>query len=217
MTQHPIRRALRNGVAGLVALAGLVFGIPALVVWHQAASRTWSVDTVPSRDVALVFGAAMWGKTPSPYLQKRLNVAAALYKAGKTRVIIVSGSRSTGYSEPDGMKTALVAAGVPASRIVTDYGGVDTYSSCLRARDVFGVTSLIAVTQSYHLPRAVATCALLGIDTVGVGDNATAQNWNLVRYKAREVAGDAKLMLDLATRRGVPDDEPSDAVQVALR
>ena len=216
MAKHPVRRALGVGVTGLALVAALVLGVPAGVVWLRSRSLIYPLDQVPSRDVTLVFGAAMWGTGPSPYLQKRLDLAAALYKAGKTKVIIVSGSRDYGYNEPDGMRSALISAGVPAARIVTDYGGDDTYSSCLRARDVYGVTSLIAVTQTYHLHRAVATCAMLGLDVVGVGDDTVAHNWRWFKNVAREAGANVKLLADLAAHRSDQDLTPSDAVQVAL-
>jgi len=216
MIPHPLRRVFVSLIATLAVLAGLVVGVPALVVWEQSHSRIYSIDAVPARDVTLVMGAAMWGSGPSPYLQKRLDVAAALYKAGKTKVIIVSGTRDGGYSEPDGMKKALIAAGIPSSQIIPDYGGNDTFSSCTRARDVFGVTSLIVVSQSYHLPRAVTTCQMLGVDSVGVGDDTVAHDWLYWGYRARELAGNVKLMYDVVTHRSVAYEAPSDAVQQAL-
>lgn len=216
MRKHPVRRALVSLALTLAVLAGLVFGAPAAVVWSKSHTRIFPVDAVPARDVTLVMGAAMWGKAPSPYLQKRLDVAVALYEAGKTKVFIVSGTLDGGYNEPDGMKSALVAAGVPASRVVPDYGGGDTYSSCIRARDVFGVTSLIVVSQTYHLPRSIASCRLLGVDAVGVGDDTIAHDLLYRQYQARELAGNVKLLYDVATGRTVPEEAPSDAVRVAL-
>ena len=204
MIRHPVRRVFVSLVVVLAVLVCLVGGVPSLIVWVKSHSRIHTVDDVPARDVTLVMGAAMWGSGPSPYLQKRLDVAAAPYKAGKTSTIIVSGTRDGGYSEPDGMMKALVAEGVPASQIVPDYGGNDTYSSCARARDVFGATSLIVVSQTYHLPRAIATCEMLGIDAVGVGDDTVTHDWLYWGYRAREVAGNVKLMYDVITHRTVP-------------
>jgi len=203
-------------MVGLLILVGMVLGGSSFVAWKMSNSSIYTVDSVPSKDVTLVFGAAMWGKSPSPYLQYRLDVAAALYKAGKTKVIIVSGTRDGGYNEPDGMKKALVAQGVPAARIVPDYGGVDTYSSCLRARDVFGVRSLIAVTQSYHLPRAVTSCQMLLIDAVGVGDDTVAHDARFRQYQVREIFGNVKMIYDFVTKKKITDEAPSDAVQKAL-
>ena len=40
------------------------------------------------------------------------------------------------------------------------------YDSCVRAQRIFNVSELIVVTQSYHLPRAVATCRRLGVRVI---------------------------------------------------
>ena len=189
---------------------------PKIFTWAKSHTYIYTTTTIPARDVTLVFGAAMWGDVPSPYLQSRLDLAADWYKAGKTKVIIVSGSNIDGDDEPDGMKAALLQEGIPASQIVLDFGGLDTYSSCIRARDVYGVQSITLVTQSYHLPRALATCRGLGLDAVGIGDDTQERNLKYYKYQVREVLADAKMMLDLATHRRLADATPSDDVTLAL-
>ena len=74
------------------------------------------------------------------------------------------------YNETDGMRDYLIEKGVPAAKVVGDYAGFDTYDSCVRARRIFGVSRAIVVTQTYHLPRALATCRAIGLDAWGVGD-----------------------------------------------
>ena len=90
-------------------------------------------------------------------------------------MVLVSGDNmAPEYNEPDAMRGYLIDAGVPAEDVVADYAGFDTYDSCARAKRIFGVSELIMVTQSYHLPRAVATCRALGVDATGVGDDTPA-------------------------------------------
>lgn len=58
------------------------------------------------------------------------------------------------------------------------------------------------VTQSYHLPRAVATCLRLGLDVVGVGDD-TARQWPRP-WRAgtlRDQVACVKTVFDLVSRR----------------
>jgi len=203
-------------IVGVIVVVGLALGVPKVVAWAQSRDYRYSTSTVPMMDVTLVLGAMMWPTGPSPYLQSRIDLAAKLYKTGKTKVIIVSGSSDPVDDEPAGMKAALVEAGVPADRIVTDDGGIDTYSSCIRARDVYGVHSLIVITQSYHLPRAVATCRMLGIDAVGVGDDTPAHDFRWYKYQVRETLADVKMVLDVVTGRQVPYEAPNDDVQKAL-
>jgi len=68
------------------------------------------------------------------------------------------------------MMTHLVAQGIPASQVIRDYAGFDTYDSCVRAKIIFGVTRALVVTQEFHLPRAVFLCRQAGIAADGVAD-----------------------------------------------
>ncbi|MDR1355685.1 MAG: YdcF family protein [Propionibacteriaceae bacterium] len=200
----------------VVGVTLLALGVSWLIVRGLSSERIETVESVPARQVTLVLGAAMWDDGPSPYLQARLASAAALYHAGKTEVIIVSGTEDGGYSEPAGMKTWLESVGVPSGRIIMDKGGDDTYSSCARARDVYGVRSLIVVTQDYHLPRAVAVCKLLNIDVLGVPETERSHNLEYRRYQARELLANVKMLFDVVTGRTVNSDGEHDALPQAL-
>ena len=100
------------------------------------------------------------------------------------------------------MRNYLIKAGVPAERVIADPGGFDTYQSCLRAKKIYGLSRLLMVTQSYHLPRAVATCRALGIDAIGVGDDSARQyrvSW--LRGAIWDQLACVKTIADLGTGR----------------
>lgn len=184
-------------VTVLVAL--VAFLAPSLWVMAVATPHTHSVADAPTAPTVLVLGAAVWNGEPSPFLAGRLDVAAALVKAGRASQVIVSGDgRVDNYNEPKAMKKYLVAKGIPAAAIVMDPAGNDTFASCQRARDVYGVKKLIIATQDYHLPRAITACRMLGLDASGVGDT-TARNWSDTWWwgVAREVPANWKLIIDL--------------------
>jgi vancomycin permeability regulator SanA len=169
-----------------------------------AAGHLYSETEVPAAPVALVLGARVYPDgTPSPFLAARLDVAHRLYQAGKVGVIVVSGDNmAKEYNEPEAMRTYLVNAGMPADKVVADYAGFDTYDSCARALRIFGVEQLIVVTQSYHLPRAVATCRALGVDATGVGDDSARQHARSWRKGViRDQLACVKTVIDLITRR----------------
>ncbi|MFD1050240.1 ElyC/SanA/YdcF family protein [Kibdelosporangium lantanae] len=63
---------------------------------------------------------------------------------------------------------------------------MDTYDTCARAVQVFGVRRALLVTQSYHLPRAVALCRSLGMDADGVAAPCDCNVFSLVKNRARE-------------------------------
>ena len=88
---------------------------------------------------------------------------------GRATVVLVSGDGGgASGDEPAVMTTYLAERGVDRRRVVADPFGLDTYDSCARAREVYGVERALIVTQSYHLSRAVTLCRHLGLDVDGV-------------------------------------------------
>jgi vancomycin permeability regulator SanA len=206
-------------------LAALVIVALAIVlgpwVWVSAASRghVHTVGSAPEAPVALVLGAGLNPDgTPSPFLAGRLEVARQLHESGRASVLLVSGdNRVANYDEPTAMRDWLVGRGVPASDIVLDFAGRDTYDSCVRATRIFGVDRALVVSQGYHLPRAVTTCRAVGLDADGVGD------WTAQRYagvwaagERREMLAAVKAVIDVVTGRDPVLGAPETSVQDAL-
>jgi vancomycin permeability regulator SanA len=158
-------------LAGIFSVvAGLALVVPVALVQSAGAVRVYDeVEAVQYAPVAIVFGAAVRhdGK-PSTILADRVAAAVDLYKAGKVRRILMTGDNSSlHYNEASAMKRLAVELGVPADRVNLDYAGFRTYDSVYRAREVFGVTDAILVTQGYHLPRALFLARSIGIDAAG--------------------------------------------------
>ncbi|MEV4823440.1 ElyC/SanA/YdcF family protein [Micromonospora sp. NPDC049274] len=198
-----VRRTSLALVAGAVLLAG---GTVASVAWvrNAAEGHLYGEADVPDAPVALVLGTQVDPDgTPSPFLAARLEVARRLFERGKVAAILVSGDNmNADYNEPAAMLRWLVDRGVPARKVVLDYAGFDTYDSCARAERIFGVTRATVVTQSFHLPRAVALCRRLGIDANGVGDETAkryARTWRV--SAARENGACLKAALDVLSGR----------------
>jgi vancomycin permeability regulator SanA len=199
---EPVRRGLpvALAVSGVLGLLSVVVGGSVLFVRRTAAGRILPAAAVPPAPAALVLGAQVHPDgTPSAFLAARLDVARQLYQAGKVKAILVSGaSMAEEYDEPQAMRSYLIAAGIPDTQVMIDDAGIDTYSSCVRARDVLGFSDLIVVTQSYHLPRAVATCLRVGINAYGVGDDSARQYARSWRSGAiRDQLACVKTVLDL--------------------
>ncbi|MEV7418398.1 ElyC/SanA/YdcF family protein [Streptomyces sp. NPDC089919] len=172
--------------------------LPATWTRVAAADRLRSTATAPAADVAVVFGAGLWRGRPTPYLARRLEAAAELYRTGRVRAVLVTGDNSrVEYDEPDAMRTYLKGQGVPDARIVSDYAGFDTWDSCVRARRIFDVKRAVLVSQSFHIHRAVALCGAAGIDAYGVGvDDQHDATWYY--GGVREVFAAGKAALDAA-------------------
>lgn len=150
----------------------------------------------PRAEVALIPGAAVFPNgTLSPIFMDRADSAIDLYTAGKVLKILVSGDNSTvSHNEVNPVRLYLLSKGVPDQDIFLDHAGFDTYSSMYRARDIFGVSSVLITTQSFHLPRAVFIARALGLKAYGV--NADVGHM-LFRNYVREVFADEKAVLDL--------------------
>jgi vancomycin permeability regulator SanA len=190
------------GALGLSALAAI--GGSVAVIRRTAAGHLYAASQVPAAPVALVLGAQVYPDgTPSPFLAARLDLAKQLYDAGRVRAILVSGDNmAREYDEPAAMRAYLIKAGVPSTQVIADYAGFDTYDSCVRAKKIFGVDELIIVTQGYHLPRAVATCLLVGVKANGVGDYTVRRLLGPWRSGAiRDQVASVKTMIDLLTDR----------------
>jgi vancomycin permeability regulator SanA len=179
----------------------LAGGVRILVTQSTAQRRFTSVADVPSRPVALVFGAGILPDgSLSPMLADRVDAAVALYRSKKVAKLLFSGDNSRpDYNEVGSMERYAVEHGVPQSDITLDFAGFDTYDSCYRARAIFGVTSAVLVTQRYHLPRAVYDCSKLGIDAVGVGtpDWGAYDIGTMTAYEVRETVADVKSAWDV--------------------
>ncbi|MFD5427436.1 vancomycin high temperature exclusion protein [Streptomyces sp. NPDC127084] len=191
------RRGQRRAVQGV--MLGCVLALAPATWMHAAAdSRVRTVADVPARDVAVVFGAGLWKGRPTPYLAHRLDTAAELYRTGKVKVVLVTGDNSrVEYDEPDAMRAYLAERGVPDGRIVSDYAGFDTWDSCVRAKEIFGVHRAVLVTQGFHIERAVALCGAAGVESYGVG---VAEPLDATWYygETRELFAAGKAALDAA-------------------
>lgn len=203
-----------GGAGALVSVAVSVAGVRALAAGHLHPE-----PVAPVAPVGLVLGAQVYPDgTPSSFLAGRLEVARRLLQAGRVEVLLLSGDHAAPeYDEPTAMRDFLLDAGVPADRMVLDPYGLDTYDSCVRAREVYGVQQLLVITSRYHLPRAVGTARALGLDAEGVGDESirrTSPAW--VKGVLREQLACVKTVRDLVVRRTPVHSPPSAAVRRAL-
>ncbi len=196
---RPIRLLAATAGLGFAALAGCIAWVRVPV-----RGRIVSEHNAPQVPVALVLGAQVYPSGwPSAFLRARLDLGKRLYDAGRVQRILVSGAcDAPEYDEPKAMRAYLIRAGVPAADIMVDAHGVDTYDSCVRARDVFGLDEVVLVSQSYHLPRAVGTARRLGLRAYGVGDESVrARREPWISGSIRDRLACVKAVRDLLSHR----------------
>lgn len=216
-----VRRAL--GVLAVSGLVAVITGIGAMAwsatrVATASQGRIHTVDDVPATPIAMVLGARAHPDRPSAFLAARLDVTLDLWERGLIRAVLVSGANSAAaHHQTTVMRDYLEQRGIPAEKIVEDPAGWDTYDSCVRARDVFGVEEMVVVSQGYHVPRALMICEAVGVRAVGVGDEASKQRfpWAYGRGELREQAANLKMEWDLATGRAPQQDPYDPSLRVA--
>ena len=195
-----VRRLLRIAAV----LGGLALGVPAACyLWISLSSRPYLHDdlaSVPAREAALVLGTSKYlpGGRINLFYQYRIDAAAALYHAGKVRYFIVSGdNRSHYYNEPAQMRADLVKAGIPASHIQPDYAGLRTLDSILRAREIFGQSDYLIVSQPFHNARAVFLARHHGQTPIAYNAADPAATQRSMKVYIREIGARVKAVWDL--------------------
>jgi SanA protein len=208
------RTSSKRIAAQIIAVCSLVLSLALLfpfawqswVNWRYE-DRLYTVETVPQRQVAIVFGARVYGTTYlSAMLRDRVDTAVELYHAGKVEKLLLTGDNSTAdYNEPGAMMAHAIAKGVDPADIQPDYGGRRTYDSCYRAGHVFQVTDAVLVTQAFHLPRALLLCSSLGLDSVGVSaDRRQYDPRSIAWSEMREVPALLVALTDLVRQTPPP-------------
>jgi len=150
---------------------GLIFGSEWRIAAVAEGRCVNEVNALPEMPVALVLGtsARLADGRANLFFLPRMEAAAALFKAGKVKALIVSGDNGTqGYDEPTEMKRVLVQMGVPEAKIVCDYAGFRTVDSVVRAKEVFGQQRVIFVSQRFHNARAIYLAQAYGIEAWGL-------------------------------------------------
>lgn len=214
---EPVRRHGRARATRLLAVAGilvvvLVVLLPRLATWGLArghvAQGPRQLERMPSgeRRAAIVLGAGLRDKEPTPLLRDRIDSAVALLRLDRVDLLLMSGDNTTPYyDEPSAMRRAAIAAGAPVELVAVDYAGRRTWDTCVRARRLFGIRSAVVVTSAFHVDRAVVTCRAAGIEVVGLSvDDSGYPRSARARWRARELAAAGRALLDVFVIRPSP-------------
>ena len=144
-------------------------------------------SSLKNMDCILILGAGIWGDSPSPMLQERLDEGIKLYNEGVAPKIIMSGDHGReGYDEVNIMKEYAINKGIPSEDIFMDHAGFSTYESIYRAKEIFDADNIVIVTQEYHLYRALYIADKLDINAYGINSDPRQYSGQLFR-EIREV------------------------------
>lgn len=180
-------------VSGALTLVGIDRRIDTVA----SSLRRTPQDVAPAQ-VALVLGAYVDPNgTPCAVLQDRLDQAYDLYRAEKVEKFLLSGDHGRpDYDEVNAMRIYLQKRGVPKEDLYLDHAGFDTYDSLYRAKHIFQVESVIVVTQSFHLNRALYIGNSLKLDIQGVASDRR-QISKIRSLKTREYLANVKAIWEV--------------------
>lgn len=185
----------------LLLVAGILF-----IVWANYSIKkdsdpyiSYKPSNIPKTKTALLLGTSksLNNGFPNAYFYNRIYAVVELYKTGKIQYIIVSGDNSRkDYNEPEDMQLALMEHGIPRDRIFLDFAGFRTLDSVVRAKDIFGQTKLIIVSQKFHNERAVFLARQNGMEAYGY-NAADVNKYAGFKTNMREYLAKAKAYWDL--------------------
>lgn len=156
------------------------------------------VAQVPEQPIALLLGTAKYYQgLPNLYYEYRIRAAVELFESGKVRAILVSGDNSEkNYNEPQEMKDDLIARGIPDEYITLDYAGFRTLDSIVRAKAIFGQSSLIVISQEFHCQRAIFIANNSGMTAFGYVAETVPLRWGF-KVRSREILARFVAFLDV--------------------
>ena len=178
----------------LVVLLALVAVVNRAVVWEASRSEIYDcnkeINIDKKYDCILVLGAGVRADgTPSHMLEDRLRGAVALYEAGVSDVLLLSGDNSgEDYDEVSAMVKYCLEHGVPESAIVRDDIGFSTSESVYNTVRTLGYRDILVVTQEYHLYRAMYMVKRMGADADGFATDYRAYSMQIKRDVREYVA-----------------------------
>jgi SanA protein len=192
------------GLAGLTILFISYTNITA--IWASRGRLHDDVASLPVMKVGLVLGTTdRVNGQENPFFRYRIDAAEKVWKARKIKILIVSGDNlRANYNEPEKMKQALVERGIPAASIVSDPRGLRTLDSVVRAKEIYGTSSLLIISQRFQNQRAIYLAQANGIDARGFNAQDVQPHIGL-KTSIREIGARVKMWLDvhfLDTRPG---------------
>lgn len=208
-----LKRSLLLALLVCTSFVGVVVYANLTAVWASRGRLFDNADDMPLAPVGLVFGTTdKVNGRENLYFRYRIDAADKLWKAGKLERIIVSGSKEPYYNEPQKMKNALVARGIPADRIDCDYEGQRTLDSVIRAKELFNADPVVFISQQFQNERAIYLAQAHGINAIGFN----ARDVPFVpgiRTRTREVGARVKMWLDVNFLNTRPRNEGDDITQ----
>ena len=156
-------KILSYTVIGAVITILLLLATCNYIICSNAKDRLYKdVDSIPQSEVGLLLGTTPQTRIrhkPNQFFKYRIDATESLYKAGKIKLILISGDGNSldGINEVECMKDSLVSRGIPKNAFILDEKGFRTLDAVVRATKVYDVHSYVVISQKFHCERAICT------------------------------------------------------------
>jgi uncharacterized SAM-binding protein YcdF (DUF218 family) len=164
------RSRVRSIWRWIVAILVLAILAPPVLGTALIGSIYWQARTDETRpvDAIIVLGAAQYNGRPTSVLRARLDHVLTLYDEGYAPFVVVTGGKQEGdvTTEAEASRDYLVEHGVPATSILMENEGRDTWQSLqgvaglLKEREL---SRVLLVSDGFHLLRAKMMARDLGL------------------------------------------------------
>lgn len=199
-----MKRAIISTLLALIILPAILLFACNAVVCHETKKKVYDrIEDVAQAEYALLLGTTPQARIGGNnyFFTYRIDAAEVLYKAGKITKILISGDENSlnGINEPLYMKDTLVARGIPGEAIVLDGKGYSTIESVMRAKQVYGCSTITIISQQFHNERAVYLAEQLRLDystLQAYNAQSPRSEWAQITY-CREYLARVKMFIDI--------------------
>ncbi|GLU55991.1 protein SanA [Dyadobacter frigoris] len=195
----PVKKLIKIVIALLFASLVFILLCNFWVVYCTKQYNYFSINDLPSNDVALVLGTSRNTESGKEnlFFKYRMEATARLFKEGKIKYIILSGNNdSQYYNEPLDMQRALLNLGIPENVMTLDYAGFRTFDSVVRCKEVFNQDNFTVISQNFHNARALYIAHNEGINAISFAAQDVPDGYS-IRTLIREYLARPKAVLDV--------------------
>jgi len=189
-----LRRKKLRSAAGVIILSLAILWTASMPFIAQRLYRHMEsfyppvpIESVPVRRCLVVLGGALGAVSP-PRVEfdmnesvDRIYKAAALYRASKAPVVIVTGGNQPWFesktAEAELVRDLLIEWGVPGEAILLEGRSRNTRENALYTKNIMDSISCedaLLVTSAAHMPRAVAAFRSVGLSVTPVSTDVRA-------------------------------------------
>jgi uncharacterized SAM-binding protein YcdF (DUF218 family) len=144
---------------------------------HEYQNLPVELGQLPTVDAIVLLGGdvglPLYPRVDSEIMGNRTLHTFRLYKAGKAKLILISGGnvfpQTNVYGESYYSAALLSEWGIPNDVIVVEPNSRNTYENAVETKKLLEslqVDKILLVTSAFHMPRALATFRTVGIDAI---------------------------------------------------